>query len=38
MFLACFLALTQHYKEMKNHPDRVSNMKSFLDLYNWKGM
>ena len=33
----CFqyaFALTQHYKKLKNHSGRVSNIKPFLDLYN----
>ena len=37
----CFqyaFALTQHYKEIKNQPEGVSNIQPFVDLYNWKGM
>ena len=33
----CFqyaFALTQHYKEIKNHSKRVSNLKPFVDIYN----
>ena len=26
--------LTQHYKEIKNHPERLSNIKIYFDLYN----
>lgn len=37
----CFqdaFALTQHYKEIKNHSKRVSNIKPFVDIYNWNGI
>ena len=30
--------LTQHHKEIKNHLERVSNVKSFFYLYNWAGI
>ena len=30
--------MTQHYKEIINHPERVSNIKSFIDLYKWDVM
>ena len=36
----CFqrvFALT-HHKDIKNHPDRVSNVKPSLNLYNWAGI
>ena len=36
MFSACF-ALT-HHKDIKNHPDWVSNIKPSLNLYNWAGI
>ena len=26
--------LTQHYKETKNHPEQLSNIKIFIDLCN----
>ena len=33
----CFqYALTVNYKQIKNHPERISNIKSFIDQYNWK--
>ena len=31
-------ATTQHYKQIKNNPEKVWNIKSFLDLYNWKSI
>ena len=37
----CFqypFTLTQHHGEIKNHPENVSNIKLFLDLYNWIGI
>ena len=37
----CFrydFALTQQHEEIKNHPEQISNIKSFIDLYNWDGM
>ena len=37
----CFqypFTLTWHYKEIKNHPEQVSNIYPLIDLYNWKGI
>ena len=31
-------ALAQHHKAIKNHPERIFNIKPFLDLYNWMGI
>ena len=25
----------QHHKEIKNHAEQVSNIKPFIDLFNW---
>ena len=25
-----------NYKQIKNHPERISNLKTFIDHYNWK--
>ena len=27
-----------NYKQIKNHPERISNLRSFIDQYNWKGI
>ena len=29
---------SQHHEEIKNHPEGVSNIKSFIDLQNWHGI
>ena len=37
----CFqytFTLTQNHEEIKNHPEHVSNIRSFFDLYNWAGI
>ena len=37
----CFqyaFTLTKHHEEIKNHPKRVSNIRQFLDLFNWTGI
>ena len=31
----CVFMLTQHCTEIKNHAEQVSNIKTFLDLYNF---
>ena len=31
-------ALTQHYKKMKNYSGCMSNIKPFLDLYDWESI
>ena len=37
MFQYAFV-LTQLYKEIKNYCRRMTNIKPFIDLYNWKGI
>ena len=35
----CFqyaLTVALNYKEIKNHPERISKIKAFIDQYNWK--
>ena len=27
-----------NHKKIKNHPDRTSNLQSFIDQYDWKGI
>ena len=27
-----------NHKQMKNHPERISNLKPFIDQYHWKGI
>ena len=27
-----------NYEEVESHPERVSNIKSFINKYNWKGI
>ena len=27
-----------NYEKIKNHPERISNLKPFIDQYNWKGI
>ena len=27
-----------NHKQIKNHPERISNLKPFIDQYNWKGI
>ena len=31
-------ALTQRYEEIKNNGKLVSNIKTFIDVYNWNGI
>ena len=31
-------AFKQHHKEIENHPERVPNIKLFLNLYSWVGI
>ena len=31
-----FLVVALSHEEIKNHPERISNIKPFIDLYNWK--
>ena len=39
MFLVCFFAYkTQHHKKLKNYFVQVSNIKSFMNECNWKGI
>ena len=33
-----FLVVALSHEEIKNHPERISNIKPFIDLYNWKEM
>lgn len=28
----------QHYKEIKTHPEPISNIQPFIDLFNWDGI
>lgn len=37
MFPVCFCA-HKHNKEIKNHPQPVSNIEPFLDLSKWSGI
>ena len=30
--------VTLNYKEIESHPERVSNIKPFINEYNWKGI
>ena len=32
------LVITQDYKQIKNHPERISNIETFVNKYNWKGI
>ena len=37
----CFqyaLTVALNHKQIKNHPERISNLKPFIDQYNWKGI
>ena len=37
----CFqyaLTVALNYKQIKNHSERISNLKPFIDQYNWKGI
>ena len=37
----CFqyaLTVALNYQDIKSHPERVSNLKPFIDLYDWKGI
>ena len=37
----CFqyaLTVALKHKQIKNHPERISNLKPFIDQYNWKGI
>ena len=27
-----------NYKQIKNHPERITNLKPFINQYNWKGI
>ena len=31
-------AVTLNYEETESHPERVSNIKPFINIYNWKGI
>ena len=28
----------QHYKEIKTHPEPISNIQPFIDFFNWDGI
>ena len=30
------LTTALNYQKIKNHPERISNLKPFIDQYNWK--
>ena len=35
----CFqyaVTVTLNFEEIESHPERVSNMKTFINIYNWK--
>ena len=35
----CFqyaVAVTLNHEQIKSHPERISNIKPFIDQYNWK--
>ena len=32
------LVITQDYKQIKKHPERISNIEPFINKYNWKGI
>ena len=37
----CFqysITVALNHQEIENHPERISNIKSFIDKYNWKGI
>ena len=37
----CFqytLTVALNHQQIKNHPERISNLKPFIDQYNWKGI
>ena len=37
----CFqysVTVTLNHQKIENHPERISNIKSFIDNYNWKGI
>ena len=37
----CFqyaITATLNHQKIKNHPERISNIKPFIDQYNWKGI
>ena len=36
-FRDAIIALINH-KKIKNHPERINNLKPFIDQYNWKGI
>ena len=33
-----YLVITQDYQQIKNHPERISNIEPFINKYNWKGI
>ena len=32
------LVITQDYKQIKNHSERIANIEPFINKYNWKGI
>ena len=37
----CFkyaITVALNHEKIKNHPERISNLKPFIDQYNWKGI
>ena len=30
------VAVTLNHEQIKSHPERISNIKPFIDQYNWK--
>ena len=36
-FFQCAATVALHYKEIESHPERVSNIKLFINKYSWKG-
>ena len=36
--ISAFIAVALNYEEIQLHPERVSNIKPFINKYNWKGI
>ena len=37
-YFQCAVTVALNYEEIQSHPDRVSNIKPFINKHNWKGI